>query len=242
MAEKLTGNLFLDDLFDQTYKFWETDEDKQERLRKIWLDLKRKNALGGVEARTTQEQDELNVQIVELARKVRFRIDQELVKRNVDPLFKENYRAYDKEEFLVDANVEFVKVKRLLERNPKMLKEDPLLGLDYVKILNLIKRKKLLENSSNHFDPQDSIDSTYLTQIDEREVKLQKHIEDLERFNREQLFGDGTAGSRADNEIMDEDEEKSVRTQKKKEEREKEKLLKQFDALASQFEKSNKII
>jgi hypothetical protein len=86
--------------------------------------------------------------------------------RNIDPLFKENYRAYDKEEFLIDANVEFVKVKRLLEKNPKMLKEDPILGLDYVKILNLIKRKKLLENSSNQFDPEDSIDSTYLPQID----------------------------------------------------------------------------
>jgi len=42
-----------------------------------------------------------------------------------------------------------------------MLKEDPLLGIDYLKIINLIKRKKLVENSSNEFDPADSIDSTY---------------------------------------------------------------------------------
>jgi DNA mismatch repair protein MutH len=42
-------------MLENTYKFWETNEDKQERLRKIWLDLKKKNALGGVDARTTEE-------------------------------------------------------------------------------------------------------------------------------------------------------------------------------------------
>jgi hypothetical protein len=97
---------------------------------------------------------------------VKFRIDQELVRRNIDPLFKENYRAYDKEEFLLDADVEFVKIKRLLEKNPKILREDPILGLDYIKIIELIKRKKLLEDSSDPFHPRDSIDSTYLNQVD----------------------------------------------------------------------------
>jgi hypothetical protein len=70
-------------------------------------------------------------------------------------LFKENYRAYDKEEFLLDSDVEFSKIKRLLEKNPKILREDPLLGVDYLKIINLIKRKKLAEYSSNHFNPAD---------------------------------------------------------------------------------------
>ncbi len=70
-------------------------------------------------------------------------------------MFKENYRAYDKEEFLLDSDVEFSKIKRLLEKNPKILREDPLLGVDYLKIINLIKRKKLGEYSSNHFNPAD---------------------------------------------------------------------------------------
>jgi len=42
-------------LLEQAYKFWETEEDKQERLRKIWLDLKRKNAIGGVDVRTADQ-------------------------------------------------------------------------------------------------------------------------------------------------------------------------------------------
>jgi hypothetical protein len=102
-------------------------------------------------------------------------MDQELVKRNVEPLFKENYRAYDKEEFLLDSDIEFSKIKRLLEKNPKMLKEDPLLGIDYLKIINLIKRKKLGEMTSNEYLPSDSIDSTFIDvgQID-RDEKFRK--------------------------------------------------------------------
>ncbi len=137
--------MFDNDLLEQAYKFWENDDEKAERLKTIWLELKRKNAIGGIEQRTTDEQDGLSSQIVELTRKVRFRIDQELVRRNVQPLFKENYRAYDKEEFLLDSEIEFSKVKRLLDKNPKILREDPLLGVDYLKIINLIKRKKLVE-------------------------------------------------------------------------------------------------
>ena len=83
------------------------------------------------------------------------------MKRNVDPLFKENYRAYDKEEFLIDADVEFFKIKSLLTKNPKLLKEDPLLGLDYLKIIRLIKQKKLIEVTSNEFSAEDQQTSSY---------------------------------------------------------------------------------
>lgn len=119
---------------------------------------------------------------MKLTRKIRFRIDQELAKRNIDPIFKENYRAYDKEEFLLDSDVEFSKIKKLLERNPKLLKEDPLIGIDYLKIIGLIKRKKLGEETSDHFDPSDSVDSTYYDlDMIEKEKKIRKAKEE-ERF------------------------------------------------------------
>ncbi len=51
--------LFDNDLLEQAYKFWENDEERSERLKKLWLDLKRKNAIGGIEARTTEEQDDI---------------------------------------------------------------------------------------------------------------------------------------------------------------------------------------
>ena len=69
-------------------------------------------------------------------------------------MFKNNYAGkYDKHEFLVDADIEFTKIKRLLDKNPRVLREDPILGVDYLKIIGLIKQKKLLEETSNHFDP-----------------------------------------------------------------------------------------
>ncbi len=92
---------------------------------------------------------------MELTRKIRYRMDQELARRNVEPVFKNNYRGYDKEEFLVDVDMEFYRVKKLLEKNPKVLKEDPLISLDYLKVINLIKRKRLVENTSDHFSPVD---------------------------------------------------------------------------------------
>lgn len=79
----------------------------------------------------------------------------------MEPLFKENYYSYDKDEFLLDADFEFVKVKNLLSRSPKILKEDPVLSIDYLKILNLIKQKKILENTTNLYDPTAAFQAHY---------------------------------------------------------------------------------
>jgi hypothetical protein len=55
-------------------------------------------------------------------------------------LFKDNYTGkYDKREFLIDADIELTKIKRLLEKNPRLLKDDPVLGVDYLKVIGLIK-------------------------------------------------------------------------------------------------------
>jgi len=63
------------------------------------------------------------------------------VKRNIEPVFKNNYTGYDKEEFLVNAGVEFFKIKKLLEKNPKTLRDDPLLSIDYMRVIEMIKRR-----------------------------------------------------------------------------------------------------
>lgn len=42
-------NIFENDLLEQQYKFWESTQDREARLKNIWIDLKRKNALGGVD-------------------------------------------------------------------------------------------------------------------------------------------------------------------------------------------------
>lgn len=69
-------------------------------------------------------------------------------------MFKDNYAGkYDKHELLIDADIEFTKIKRLLEKNPRLLKDDPILGVDYLKVIGLLKQKKLVEETSDPFDP-----------------------------------------------------------------------------------------
>ena len=90
-------------------------------------------------------------------RKVRWKVDQEMVRRNKRPLFQELYFGkYEKDEFLIDVDVEFFKVKKLLEKDPRTLRDDPLLSLDYHRIIELIKQKKLMENTTNIYDPESS--------------------------------------------------------------------------------------
>ena len=76
-----------------------------------------------------------------------------MTRRSIEPIFKENYYSYDKDEFLLDADFEFIKVRNLLNKSPKLLRDDPIMGVDYLKVINLIKQKKVLENSSDHYDP-----------------------------------------------------------------------------------------
>ena len=154
-------------------------------MRRIWIELKRKNALGGIDAVTQEEHLEINNEIVDLIRRIRWRTDQELTRRNIEPIFKDNYAGkYDKEEFLIDAGLEFYKVKKLLSKNPKLLKDDPILSIDYYKIINLIKRKKLLENTSDPFDASDQANSTWndLQQVEQANKEREQKM--LERFRK----------------------------------------------------------
>lgn len=52
-----------------------------------------------------------------------------------------------------------MKVRNLLEKNPRVLREDPILSIDYLKIINLIKQKKLLEQTTNLYDPTAAMES-----------------------------------------------------------------------------------
>ena len=80
-----------------------------------------------------------------------------MVRRNKRPLFQELYFGkYEKAEFLIDVDVEFFKVKKLLEKDPRTLRDDPLLSLDYHRIIELIKQKKLMEDTTNIYEAESS--------------------------------------------------------------------------------------
>ena len=127
---------------------------------------------------------------------------------------------------MLDSDIEFSKIKRLLEKNPKILREDPLLGVDYLKIINLIKKKKLGEFTSNPYNPSDSIDSTFLDLDAIERGNQQRKLRDEEKLRRE-LAVETSASSASDRlQLEDQETDVSVRAAKKREEREKNKLLK----------------
>lgn len=100
--------------------------------------------------------------------------------KHIEPIFKDDYYSYTKQEFMYDADFEFYKVKNLLQKSPRLLREDPILCVDYLRIINLIKHKKLLERTENKFDPTASPDIHFYDlekeELDRRE-KLQAELE-----------------------------------------------------------------
>mmetsp|Transcript_14210 Transcript_14210/g.24163 ORF Transcript_14210/g.24163 Transcript_14210/m.24163 type:complete len:125 (+) Transcript_14210:784-1158(+) len=84
------------------------------------------------------------------------------------------------EEFLIDSDFEFVKIKNMLERSPKALKEDPILGVDYIRVINLIKKKKLLERTTDLYDPTASAQAHY---FDMDKVQRQNEIQFQEKID-----------------------------------------------------------
>mmetsp|Transcript_25448 Transcript_25448/g.24779 ORF Transcript_25448/g.24779 Transcript_25448/m.24779 type:complete len:138 (-) Transcript_25448:290-703(-) len=133
--------------------------------------MQRKNALGPLQGRTTDEQHRLHREVVRLTRKLRWKIDQELVRRDIRPVFKENLRTYDRKEFVLDADIEVSKIRFVLEKSPELLMEDPLLGVEYLKILDLMKKTKLVEYSSNAYDPAEAAFTSFYDSKEEEDAK-----------------------------------------------------------------------
>lgn len=55
LSQQASKNLFDNDLLDMQYKFWENEEDREERLKYTWLELQKRNTLGGVDKIGTEE-------------------------------------------------------------------------------------------------------------------------------------------------------------------------------------------
>lgn len=94
---------------------------------------------------------------------------------------------------MIDAGLEFFKVKKLLSKNPKMLKDDPVLSIDYFKIINLIKRKKLLENTSDPFASEEQSSASWNDLKMVENAKRDRETQILERFRRDRIL-EGESG------------------------------------------------
>jgi len=64
-------------LFDQdiTNSFFESEKEREYRIRETWLKMRRNNIEDSVDARTTEEQNLLQEEIVDRIRKLRWKMD-----------------------------------------------------------------------------------------------------------------------------------------------------------------------
>jgi len=169
MEENAKAPLLDKDILDMNYEYWETLEEKEERLRIKWIESKQK-LLSNIEMtnkiieidkidipkdqKLTEENiEKITINLCKLIRDLRFRIDQNLLKQNKHPIFGSNYKYFKAEEFMLDADHEFYKIKKFLKNDKSKIIVDSEIGYRYEELLESLKRKKILENTyAEHYN------------------------------------------------------------------------------------------
>lgn len=135
---------------------------------------------------------------------------------------------------MYDAEFEFYKVRNMLSKSPRLLREDPILSSEYLKIIGLIKQKKILERSSDKFDPVISPDLHYYD-LEKEEARRQELIkkqmdEKLKNMQQEEIGGE-------ESKLLEKDRnmETQIKNEKKAKAREQLKIMKQFESMADSF-------
>ena len=107
-----------------------------------------------------------------------------------------------------------------------------------MKIINLLKQKKMMENTSDHFDPENTNKTVWNDLRDlQRDAKIQE-LESIEQYRRDLLMSG--AGTEVDDVDASKDASRmeNVKESKKKELRDQRQILMQFDKLAKNFDRS----
>jgi hypothetical protein len=145
--------MFDNDLLYESYYYWEDLDEKENRLRELWINsmkVKLERAAKNPKYHL-KDINILNEEISDLVRNLRRKIDQTLLKNKKHPIFGANYRYYKRDEFTLDSEVEFHKIKKFLDESPDMIKKDPEIGVKYDELKTLLKRKVVKERVSVKF-------------------------------------------------------------------------------------------
>jgi hypothetical protein len=79
---------------------------------------------------------------------------------------------------MFDADMQFSKLKNFLHKNPRILKEDPVIGQEYMEIIKMIRRKKLIEYTAPAYSRE------HTESLEEQEHRLLSK----NRFSRSKLL------------------------------------------------------
>ena len=107
-----------------------------------------------------------------------------------------------------------------------------------MKIINLLKQKKMMENTSDQFDPENTNKTVWNDLRDlQRDAKIQE-LESIEQYSRDQLISGAVADVDDGDASKDASRMENVKESKKKELRDQRQILMQFDKLAKNFDRS----
>jgi len=175
--------MFDNDLLYDTYYYWEDLDQKEMRLRELWINSRKERLEQNMKRPETlsKELTKLNDNISVLVRNLRRKIDQTLLKNRKHPIFGANYRYYKYDEFMLDSEIEFHKIKKFLESSPEKIKNDPEIGYKYKELIDLLKRKKIGEATTSQFE--DPIDEFKEEKKEEEQVDedITENIESQEK-------------------------------------------------------------
>eukprot|EP00831_Metopus_contortus_P072198 TRINITY_DN65913_c0_g2_i1.p1 TRINITY_DN65913_c0_g2~~TRINITY_DN65913_c0_g2_i1.p1 ORF type:complete len:305 (+),score=75.38 TRINITY_DN65913_c0_g2_i1:108-1022(+) len=169
--------LFENDLIDISYQFWESVEDRAKRLEELWKNVKSDKASDEASIEFMQKRME---DLVDKIRIARWKLDQTLEDNDIDPIFKDNYMHYTREEFLADAKISFNKIKSLMDRDV----------LEFEEVRNL-KRIICEETTRGYYDSRDLHHKIIKEQFEETDsqeydskVEVEMQEQDEEEFNQ----------------------------------------------------------
>jgi mRNA-degrading endonuclease YafQ of YafQ-DinJ toxin-antitoxin module len=182
------------------YEYWETPEEKEERLRLLWIESKQKtlNNLELSNEINTKEnldmpKDKISLEesieslsniLTKQMRDLRFKIDQHLLKGNKHPMFGSNYKYYKGRDFLLDAEHEFHKIKKFLKNDQDIIKADPEIGYRYGEVLENLKRKKVMENTYTEHYSERAYSQLSGKMFDIEEDQYEEDDNEFKRFER----------------------------------------------------------
>ena len=220
-------NLFQKDLEHKKYFYTEGLNEKESRLRELWFTTRKKRFESNISNNPKHKEKFIVIrkEISNLIKDLRRKIDQYLIKNRKPVFFGTKIRHYDKEEFLYDAEINFYQIKRFLNQKSSILKKDPSITMNYLDLMEAIKRKKILENSIANFEKPNYYDANKETSLDlDTEEKLSDvldwHVHDSEFVESEK-----TPGYEKDDSLKNEvNNKKKLRT----------KILGQFEQLVKE--------
>jgi len=154
LEETVGDNIFNYDEEELKFKYFESASERERRLQRLWKRVYHFNKTESVDARSLQEQIRAQKRAVEKLREVRWNIDQDLKKHEDAVTFEKHEELLGDEEFFVDSEIRFDKLKRYLKLPPSILRKNDIAKKEHDQINKMISQHIIDDNSYNPYRDQ----------------------------------------------------------------------------------------